>query len=158
MSGSPWGYCAFLVHQADARRRDLHAIFDVKVARDLPTLTVLALVRALEETGDESTASNLLRSRINERPDDVLALARRVSQMRTGCTRLILSEHPSLSAADSRWLVAQCRAWGSKFDAAVGELEAGTDPRQIRAEVDDLVARLVQELRGRAAAPAEARG
>jgi len=82
----------------------------------------------------------------NERPQHPLALARRISEFRQGCTVLILSEHKPLSDADRRWLSVRCRLWASKLDKHLAVLEAGRDPLQVRTEVDQTIRELVRAI------------
>lgn len=77
------------------------------------------------------------------RPDDRVSLARRLSELRQGCSILIISDHPPLSAEQSRELKDRCRKWAGQFDAALAKLEAGEDPIQVRTEVDATVEKLV---------------
>ncbi len=88
------------------------------------------------------------------RPADPPGLARRIGELRQGCSALILAEHSPLSAADRAWLVEKCRAWAAKFDAERLAIEAGRDPASVRAEVDETVRRLVRRVRDRAQATA----
>jgi hypothetical protein len=86
-----------------------------------------------------------------QRPEDATALAKRIDQLRQGCSKLIEADHPSLSAEDRAWLRERCRAWQEKFDDALAAVEAGRDPAAVRAEVDATVNRIVEVLRERAA-------
>src|SRR5207253_3173371 len=73
------------------------------------------------------------------RPDEPLALARRIAEFRQGCSVLILAEHKPLSAEDRRWLVVRCRAWAGALDRHLAAVEAGRDPARVRTEVDETV-------------------
>lgn len=84
-----------------------------------------------------------------ERPDDALALARRIGEFRQGCSVLILAEHRALAAEDRAWLVERCRAWAARFDAHLAAVEAGRDPGTVRAEADATVRALIEALRAR---------
>lgn len=86
----------------------------------------------------------------NKRPDDSLALARRIAEFRQGCSRLILSQHQPLSAGDRTWLVEKCRAWAAKLDTHLAAVEAGQDPLKVRAEADETINKLIAALRDRA--------
>jgi hypothetical protein len=83
------------------------------------------------------------------RPDDPLALARRINEFRQGCSVLILSEHRPLSADDRQWLVEKCRAWAARLDAHLAAVETGDDPIKVRAEVDETVRKLIEAVRER---------
>jgi hypothetical protein len=91
-----------------------------------------------------------------ERPDTPQALARRITEFREGCSRLILADHRPLAPPDSSWLVDRCRTWAKKLDEHLVDIEAGKDLDTVRSQVDATVARLVQVLRDRAAHPAAA--
>jgi hypothetical protein len=83
-------------------------------------------------------------------PDDPVALARRIGDFRQGCSVLILAEHEPLPAEDRKWLAEKCRAWAAKLDSHLAAVEAGEDPRKVRAGVDETVRNLVEALRQRA--------
>ena len=74
--------------------------------------------------------------------------AKRISEFRQGCSRLILSDHRPLSDADRRWLVVRCRLWAGKLDKHLAALEAGREPVQVRGEVDETIRDLVRTIRG----------
>jgi hypothetical protein len=93
-----------------------------------------------------------------ERPDLPAPLARRIAQFRQGCSELILAEHQPLAAEDRRWLVVRCRTWAGALDRHLAAVEAGQDPVRVRAEVDELVAALIEALRARAEAVRAGRG
>jgi hypothetical protein len=86
----------------------------------------------------------------DQRPATSDDLARRLGELRTGCTRLILAEHTGLSPDDRAWLVERCRAWSAKLDDAIHALEGGTPFEQVRADADGIVNRLTSALRDRA--------
>lgn len=90
----------------------------------------------------------------NKRPDDPVALARRIAEFRQGCSILILADHKVLSAEDRTWLVEKCRGWAAKLDAHLAAVEAGRDPSQVRIEADETVNTLIRALRDRARAVA----
>jgi hypothetical protein len=83
----------------------------------------------------------------DERPEDAPALALRLGELRSGCSRLIVSRHPSLSPTDRAWLVSHCHTWAAKLDDAIHGLEAGRPVEQVRPEADAIVDRLVDLLR-----------
>jgi hypothetical protein len=87
----------------------------------------------------------------NKRPQDPDALARRIAEFRKGCTVLIESPHRPLSAADREWLVGKCRDWSAKLDAHLADLQSGHDLREVHAQADETVNKLVTALRSRAA-------
>jgi len=86
----------------------------------------------------------------NKRPDDPLALARRIAEFRQGCSILMLSQHRVLSAEDRTWLVEKCRTWAAKLDSHLAAVEAGQDPMKVRAEADETINKLITALRERA--------
>jgi hypothetical protein len=86
----------------------------------------------------------------NRRPEQPSALARRIEEFRQGCSVLIFAAHKPLPAVDRQWLVERCRVWAAKLDQQVAALEAGRDPLQVRADVDDTVNRLIEALRTKA--------
>jgi hypothetical protein len=88
------------------------------------------------------------------RPTDAAGLARRLGELRQGCSSLILADHQGLSAADQAWLVERCRTWAAKFDAQRTAIEGGADPAAVRAEADETVRKLMTALRERARATA----
>jgi hypothetical protein len=85
-----------------------------------------------------------------KRPEDAPDVARRINDFRRGCSTLILAPHKPLANADREWLVERCRAWAKKLDEQLVALEQGADPIKVRAEVDGIVNKLVDALRGRA--------
>jgi hypothetical protein len=86
----------------------------------------------------------------NTRPDNPLALARRLAEFRQGCSTLILSPHQPLPVEDRDWLLEKCRGWAGKFDGYLTAVESGAEPLKVRAEADETVNRLIETLRGRA--------
>jgi hypothetical protein len=98
---------------------------------------------------------NLLANEADEwftkRPEQPAPLARRISELRQGCSALILAEHQNLSSEDRHWLVRTCMEWAGQLDRRLGELESGDDPLKVRARVDDTVREISQKLRTRAA-------
>ena len=85
-----------------------------------------------------------------DRPEEPVALARRIAEFRQGCSVLILAEHRPLSAEDRTWLINRCRAWAAKLDKHLADLEAGEDPPKVRDEADATIRKLIQSLRERA--------
>jgi len=87
----------------------------------------------------------------DQRPADAPALAQRIGEMRLGCSRLILAEHtPLKDPEERRWLRDKCRAWATKFDKSLTELEGGRPADQVREEMDGTVRKAVVTLRERA--------
>jgi len=89
-----------------------------------------------------------------KRPEQASKVARRIAELRQGCSILILAEHRPLSAQDRQWLVRTCREWAGELDGRVVEVERGDDPLQVRAKTDETVREISQKLRNRAAARA----
>ena len=85
-----------------------------------------------------------------KRPDDPIALARRIGEFRQGCSVLILSPHKPLSAQDRAWLVEKCRAWAAKLDAHLAALEGGASAAKVRDDADATINKLIEALRDRA--------
>ena len=83
-------------------------------------------------------------------PADPPALAKRIVEFRQGCSALILADHRPLPVEDQAWLVGKCREWAAKLDVHLAELESGKDLAATRAEVDEVVRKLVRALRNRA--------
>jgi hypothetical protein len=91
-----------------------------------------------------------------KKPDTPQALAKRITEFRDGCSRLILADHKPLPAADRKWLVERCRVWAKKLDDQLADLEAGKPIATVRAQVDDVVDKLTKALRDRASNPTPA--
>ncbi|MFI5459247.1 MAG: hypothetical protein ACHRXM_27800 [Isosphaerales bacterium] len=85
-----------------------------------------------------------------QRPDDPVALAKRITEFRQGCSVLIQSPHKPLPADDRTWLVEKCRAWMGKLDAHLAALESGQDALKVRGEADETINTLIAALRERA--------
>jgi hypothetical protein len=86
----------------------------------------------------------------NQRPDDPVALAKRIAEFRQGCSVLIQSPHRPLPADDRAWLVDKCRAWAAKLDAHLAAIQSGQDALKVRGEADETINRLIAALRERA--------
>jgi hypothetical protein len=84
------------------------------------------------------------------RPADALALARRLGELRLGCSRLILSPKEPLNDEDRAWLTERCRAWAVAIDGHLTSLEGGADPVAVRDAADATVRKLIDALRNRA--------
>jgi hypothetical protein len=104
-------------------------------------LAAPAYLNRLADEGDEWFA---------KRPEDAASLAKRLNEMRQGCSTLILATHQPLKNEDRQWLVEKCRAWAKNFDQQLADLEQGKDPALVRSEIDTTVNRLVKALRERA--------
>jgi len=87
-----------------------------------------------------------------KRPDDPIALARRIGEFRQGCSVLILSPHKPLAAQDRAWLVDKCRGWAAKLDAHLAALEGGASAARVRDDADATINKLIAALRDRAKA------
>lgn len=86
----------------------------------------------------------------NKRPEESAALAKRVGEMRQGCSALIFAAHQPLSDEDRRWLVGRCRGWAAQLDRQQEALEAGRPIAVVRAEADATVRQIVEVLKTRA--------
>lgn len=84
------------------------------------------------------------------RPDDPAAVAKRITELRAGCSALLLADHRPLSAEDNQWLTEKCRQWAGTINQALAEVESGR-AQQGRDDADEAVHRLVAALRQRAA-------
>lgn len=87
-----------------------------------------------------------------KRPDTPEALAKRISEFRQGCSRLILADHKPLPEADATWLKEKCLAWAKKIDAHLLVLETTGDVATARTAMDTTVEKLVSALHNRTAA------
>ena len=85
-----------------------------------------------------------------ERPESRMALAKRIGEMRQGCSKLILAEHRPLTPETRKWLVGKCRAWATDFDRYLVELERDGDVTKIRNDMDATVDKLAAALRKKA--------
>lgn len=83
-------------------------------------------------------------------PHDAKELAHRLNEMRQGCSRLILANHPALPNEDRAWLVARCRSWAASLDGALAGLESGADYKDVQRSADETVEKLIKALRERA--------
>jgi hypothetical protein len=87
----------------------------------------------------------------NQRPETAPELARRISELRQGCTTLLLADHRALSRSDRDWLLTECRAWAQALDEHLAAVEAGEDVLTVRSAADETVNSLMDALRERAA-------
>ncbi|MFO0950747.1 MAG: hypothetical protein U0835_06245 [Isosphaeraceae bacterium] len=85
----------------------------------------------------------------DERPSSAVEFARRLGELRTGCSRLLVASHDALPEADRTWLTGQCREWTSAIDQAIKALEHGEAVDRVREGVDATVRRIVESLRER---------
>jgi hypothetical protein len=106
-----------------------------------------AMRRAVSSRGYFEALARAGEAWFNKRPADAMELAQRILQMRQGCNRLILADHPPLSPGERQWLKEKCRAWAQKFDEQLAALEAGEDPVAVRRAMDEIVRNLVTALR-----------
>lgn len=89
-----------------------------------------------------------------QRPEEATALARRIGELRQGCSMLIFAEHRPLDETERQWLVEKCRAWAAKLDQHLVALESGEDPLDVRGRADETVRKLVEAMRNRSAGKA----
>jgi len=82
----------------------------------------------------------------NQRPDDRASLAKRLNELRQGCSVVIASDHPPLSPDQQQGLKDRCSKWAAQFDAALVRLENDEDPVAVRTDVDAVVTKLVAYL------------
>jgi hypothetical protein len=85
-----------------------------------------------------------------KRPATASALADRLTELRRGCTTLILADHPPLTPADRQWLVQKCRGWATVIDGHLAALEAGKPTDQVETDADATVRKLSHALREKA--------
>lgn len=86
-----------------------------------------------------------------EQPETADRLAKRITEFRLGCTRLILAEKKPLSPDDRHWLNTKCRAWGEKLDHELQSIDAGAQPLQVRDKIEEIVKESVKTFRSKAA-------
>lgn len=83
--------------------------------------------------------------------EDAPALARRIGEIRDGCTRFAMARHDPLSDADRADVKARCRKWSDKLDAYRKELEdSPAQAGRIHGEVNALVEQMAHVLRAKA--------
>jgi hypothetical protein len=82
--------------------------------------------------------------------EDPLILARRVGELRQGCSAILLTQHRPLTHEDRVWLVEVCRSWAARCDGYLIALETGSEPRIIRGQVDRLIDEIAAMLRKQA--------
>ena len=86
----------------------------------------------------------------NKKPTaDRLALAKRLSEFRLGCSALQAADLP-LPDSESRWLKGRCTAWAALLDGHLRDLDATGDVPAVRASADATAASIARELRDRA--------
>jgi hypothetical protein len=111
---------------------------------------------AVAQTGPPAAYLNRLADAagewFQERPDDPVALARRMGELRQGCSTLILAPHRPLPDEERLWLVAHCREWAGQLDKQRAALEAGRPAAEVRDQADSLVKEIGAALRARAEA------
>jgi hypothetical protein len=86
----------------------------------------------------------------DKRPEEPMALAQRIGELRQGCSRLIFAEHQALPDKERTWLVEKCRGWAARLDHDREALEAGQDARQVLARTDETVRQVIDTLRTQA--------
>ena len=85
-----------------------------------------------------------------QQPEDPVTLAKRITEFRLGCTRLIYAEEKPLSAEEKRWLDEQCRLWSESLDNALEAIDARPQPSQVRHNIDEMVRHVARALRTKA--------
>jgi len=90
-------------------------------------------------------------------PEDAATLARRIGEIRDGCTRFAMAAHPPLSQADRADVKARCRKWSDRLDEYRKQLEDSPDDAgKIHDQVNALIEQMAKVLRTKAEAPAAA--
>jgi len=85
-----------------------------------------------------------------KRPASAPELGVRLTEMRRGCSQLILSEHPPLTKDQQVWLVGKCKAWAQKLDQQLAALEGGASLEEVQKNSDEIVRNLSKALREKA--------
>jgi hypothetical protein len=86
----------------------------------------------------------------NRRPEDAAGLAKRLAEMRQGCSTLLLADHRPLAEEDRVWLRTRCRDWAVKLDGYLAAVERGQDVNQVRSQADATIRQAAAALRTRA--------
>lgn len=81
--------------------------------------------------------------------DDRLALAKRLTEFRLGCSALQGATDLPLPPADVAWVKGRCREWATLIDGHLRDLDAGEDVPSVRVAAGETVARMAKELRDR---------
>ena len=79
-----------------------------------------------------------------------MTTARRLNELRQGCSILLLADHRPLTPEDRTWLVESCRSWAARCDGYLIALEAGSEARIVRGQGDRLIEEIATALRKRA--------
>lgn len=88
----------------------------------------------------------------NKKPTaDRLALAKRLTEFRLGCSALQAADLP-LPAVESRWVKDRCTEWAALLDGHLRDLDATGDVPAVRVAATATAAGIARELRGRNAA------
>jgi len=80
--------------------------------------------------------------------DDRLALAKRLTEFRLGCSALRDAKLP-LSAAESEWVKLRCQDWAAEIDKHLRDLDATGDVLAVRTAATATAAAIARELRER---------
>jgi hypothetical protein len=84
-----------------------------------------------------------------QRPENALALAKRIAEFRQGCSMLILSTHKQLPPEERVWLVNRCKTWAAKLSQQLTDLEAGRTIAQVLEQTDATAKQISSTLRSR---------
>lgn len=84
------------------------------------------------------------------RPTNSGLVAQRITELRAGCSKLILSNYGPLSAEEKNWLLGKCREWAAEMDKQLSALEGGADPVAVRDAMDATMTTVVTTLREKA--------
>ena len=88
----------------------------------------------------------------NKKPtDDRLALAKRLTEFRLGCSALQAANDLPLSAVEVAWLKGRCAEWANRIDGHLRDLDATGDVAAVRAAATATAAGIARELRERGA-------
>lgn len=85
------------------------------------------------------------------RPAGGAAVAQRLTELRAGCSKLILSNYGALPPAEKAWLIEKCKEWARQMDGLLAAVEGGADPLGVRNEADELIRGISKTLTDRAA-------
>ena len=86
-----------------------------------------------------------------ERPTDSAQVAKRITEFRQGCSKLIFAEHKALNETQRAELVTRCKKWAGRLDEALALLEKNGDAGAAQSKVDGIVSDLVKYLTAEAA-------
>lgn len=81
--------------------------------------------------------------------DDRLALAKRLTEFRLGCSVLQAADLP-LPAAEARWVKGRCIEWAALIDGHLRDLDASGDVQAVRTAAKGTADAIARELRSRA--------